>query len=116
MNEECVILLSCCRGGLNQVAYTLFLSCDNVSYVIGPRQSLAPAEMLISYNILLFNMEFRRMDAVVACKKIESATDMRFVCFDRLEVETEPTFIAQQEQRMKEIEESMKLYFENNPL
>lgn len=108
MNDDCVILLSCCRGGLNQVAYTLFMCCDHISYVIGPRQSLYPSEMLIGYNILLFNMEKRRMDAVVACDKIQSATDLRFVCFDRLETEIEPSYLTHKEEynirRMEEIQ------------
>jgi hypothetical protein len=93
MKEDCVILLSCCRGGLNQVAYTLFFCCDKISYVVGPRQSLGSEEMLISFNILLFNLENRKIDPIVACDKIKLATDIRFVCFDRLEIETQTDYI-----------------------
>ncbi|MGX5685464.1 hypothetical protein ACWKWW_12915 [Chryseobacterium cucumeris] len=85
MNEDCIIMLSCCRGGLNEVAYSLFYCCENISYVVGPRQSLSPDEMLISFNILLYNLQYRNIDPIVACEKIKLATDIRFVCFDSME-------------------------------
>lgn len=93
MNEECIILLSCCRGGLNQIAYDLFYCCQHISYIIGPRQSLYPQDMLISFNILLYHLEQRYIDPIVACEKIKLATDIRFFCFDRLETETEVAYI-----------------------
>lgn len=93
MNENCVIMLSCCRGGLHQVAYELFYNCSQISYIVGPRQSLTPAEMLISFSIFLFNIENRNIDPVVACQKIQAGTDIRFVCFDRLETEIETGYL-----------------------
>jgi hypothetical protein len=94
MNEDCIILLSCCRGCLNQVAYALFYCCAKISYVVGPRQSLYPYDLLIGFNILLYNLEHRGIDPIVACEKIKLGTDIRFVCFDRLETESEPAFWA----------------------
>ncbi|MDR7128089.1 hypothetical protein J2X69_000417 [Algoriphagus sp. 4150] len=85
LEEDCIIFLSCCRGGLNEVAYSLFYCCTNVSYVVGARQSLAPHDMLISFNILLYNVQHRSVDPIVACEKIKLATDIRFVCFDQME-------------------------------
>lgn len=93
MNEDCIVLLSCCRAGLNQVAYDLFYCCNRISYVVGPRQSLYPHDMLIGFNILLYNLEHRNLDPIVSCEKIKLATDIRFICFDRLETETEPGYI-----------------------
>jgi len=93
MNDDCIVLLSCCRGGLNQVAFDLFYCCGKIAYVVGPRQSLYPHDMLIGFNILLYNLEHRGVDPIVACDKIKLGTDVRFVCFDRLETETEPAFL-----------------------
>jgi hypothetical protein len=93
MNEDCIVLLSCCRGGLNQVAYDLFYCCLNIAYVIGPRQSLYAHDLLIGFNILLYNLEHRNIDPIVACEKIKAGTDIRFICFDRLEEEAEPAFL-----------------------
>lgn len=93
MNEECIILLSCCRGGLNHVAYNLFYHCLKIAYVVGPRQSLCSHDMLISFSILLYNYEYKRIDPIVACEKVKKATDLRFFCFDRLETELESSFL-----------------------
>ena len=93
MEDECIIYLSCCRGGLHQVAYELFWGCVCISYVVGPRQSLNSAEMLISFSILLFNIESRNVDPIVACEKIKHSTDLRFICFDRLETCEEHGFM-----------------------
>jgi len=93
MEENCVVMLSCCRGGLNQVAYDLFYHCSKITYIVGPRQSLCSHDMLISFNILLFNLEYRFVDPIVACEKIKLATDIRFICFDRLETESQIDYI-----------------------
>ena len=87
MNDDCVLMLSCCRGGLMQVAYTLFYSCPHISYIVGPRQSLSSADMSICFGVFLYNIEIRGTDPVVACEKIRCATDQRFSCYDRQEEE-----------------------------
>jgi len=94
MKEECIVLLSCCRGGLNQVAYDLFYCCLKIAYIVGPRQRLYPQDLLIGFNILLYNIERRGMDAVVACEKVKAGTDIRFVCFDRLETEADIDYLS----------------------
>jgi len=112
MNENCILMLSCCRGGLNQVAFDLFYCCDKISYIVGPRQSLPASDMLISFNLLLYNITFRGLDPIVACEKIKAGTDIRFVCFDKLEVETEPSYIwhiqGYLEQQKKQLEEAKR--------
>lgn len=104
MKDDCIILLSCCRGGLNQVAYDLFYCCPHIAYVVGPRQSLFSHDMLISFNILLYNLEQRNVDPIVACEKIKLGTDIRFICFDRLETESEIGYIM----RVQAYEEAYK--------
>ena len=85
MNEDGILMLSCCRGGLMEVAYDIFLTCQQICYVLGPRQSLTSADMHICFGIFLYNMEIRSVDPVVACEKIKQATDQRFSCYDREE-------------------------------
>ena len=85
MNEDSILILSCCRGGLMEVAYDIFLTCQQICYVLGPRQSLTSADMHICFGIFLYNMEIRGVDPVVACEKIKLATDQRFSCYDRQE-------------------------------
>ena len=85
MNEDGILMLSCCRGGLMEVAYDIFLTCQQICYVLGPRQSLTSADMHICFGIFLYNMEIRSIDPVMACEKIKLATDQRFSCYDRQE-------------------------------
>ena len=51
MNEDSILMLSCCRGGLMEVAYDIFLTCQQICYVLGPRQSLTSADMHICFGI-----------------------------------------------------------------
>ena len=85
MNEDSILMLSCCRGGLMEIAYDIFLTCQQINYILGPRQSLTSADMHIRFGIFLYNMEIRSVDPVVACEKIKLATDQRFSCYDRQE-------------------------------
>ena len=68
-----------------KVAYDIFLSCQQICFVLGPRQSLTSADMQICFGIFLYNREIRGIDPVVACEKIKLATDQRFSCYDRQE-------------------------------
>ncbi len=85
MNEDSILMLSCCRGGLMEVAYNIFLTCHNIFYVLGPRQSLTSADMHICFGIFLYNLEIRNVDPIIACEKIKLATDQRFSCYDKEE-------------------------------
>jgi hypothetical protein len=105
MNYDCILMLSCCRGGLNQVAYDLLYCCPKIAYIVGPRQSLPAHDMLICFNVLLYNLTHRGLDPIVSCEKIKAGTDIRFVCFDKLEVETETSYllrVSNFERRMNE--------------
>lgn len=89
-----ILLLSCCRGGLNEVAYDMFWNCMKIEYVVGPRQSLTSSDLLAGFHLLLYNLEHRGIDPIVACDKVLKGTDIRFKCFDRMETESDPAYIA----------------------
>ncbi len=92
LNEDAILLLYCCRGGLNQVAYTLFAACTNIQYVCGCRQSARNIDLMIGFNVFVYNIECRHIDPVLAADKATVATENRFMCFDRLEVEADPMY------------------------
>ena len=100
LKGDSILLLSCCRGGLNEVAYDMFWNCLKIEYVVGPRQSLTSSDLLIGFNLLLYNLEHRGIDPIVACDKVLKGTDIRFKCFDRMETESDPAYIA----RCKELD------------
>jgi len=117
MKENCILMLSCCRGGLNQIAYDLFYCCMKIAYIVGPRQNLPAQDMLIAFNILLYNVAYRQLDPVVAAEKIRLATDIRFVCFDQLEIQGEYGYWAHTAQYAQEmIDESVQAKEKANEL
>jgi hypothetical protein len=93
LKEESILLLSCCRGGLNEVAYDMFWNCLKIEYVVGARQSLASSDLLIGFHLLLYNLEHRGIDPIVACDKVLKGTEIRFKCFDRMETESDPAYL-----------------------
>ncbi|WP_299121290.1 hypothetical protein [uncultured Tenacibaculum sp.] len=95
--DENILLLSCCRGGLNKVAYDMFFICPEIEYICGPRLSLDSSEMLIGFNVFLFNSVYLNLDPIVATEKVLKATDMRFKCFDRLETISETGYLLHTE-------------------
>lgn len=92
LNQNAILMLYCCRGGLNQVAYQLFASCPNIQYICGARQSMKNIDLIIGFNVFVYNIENRNIDPILAAEKATLATENRFICFDRLEVETEPMY------------------------
>jgi hypothetical protein len=103
LKSETIIILSCCRGGLKQVAYKIFHSCPGVRYVVGPITSQSSEQLHICYANLIYSVVCRDMDPVVACRKIEALTDIRLFFSDRLEVETEYGFKASLDENLQEI-------------
>ncbi len=92
LNDDAILMLYCCRGGLNQVAYKLFASCPNIQYVCGARQNMKSIDLIIGFNVFLYNIECRNIDPILAADKATLATENRFKYFDRLEVESEPMY------------------------
>lgn len=97
-----ILMLSCCRGGLNEVAYDMFWNCPSIEYVVGPRQSLTSADMLVGFQLLMYNLEHRNLDPIVASDRVLKGTDIRFTCFDRMETMSDPGYLN----RKKELDET----------
>lgn len=88
-----IFLHSCCRGGLNQVAWKMFHCCENIEFICGPRNNISPLDLVISFNLFLFHREVRDLDPVVCADKVRQAVDIRLVCYDRLDIEVEPAYM-----------------------
>jgi len=88
-----VFLHSCCRGGLNQVAWQMFTCCNHIEFVCGPRNNITPVDLITAFNLFLFHVEVRNLDPVVAADKVRDAIDVRLVCYDRLDTEVDPAYL-----------------------
>ncbi|MBL4879770.1 MAG: hypothetical protein JKX82_00465 [Oleispira sp.] len=95
--KDNILLLSCCRGGLNKVAYEMFYICPEIEYICGPRISLDSCEMLIGFNVFLFNTFYRNIDPIISAEKVLLAADIKFKCFDRLETVSETGYLVHTE-------------------
>ena len=91
--EGSVFLHSCCRGGLNQVAWQMFNCCNHIEFVCGPRNNITPVDLITAFNLFLFHVEVRNLDPVVAADKVRDAVDVRLVCYDRLDTEVDPAYM-----------------------
>lgn len=97
MKDNAFLLLSCCRGGLNDVAFDLIHFCNKIDFVCGPRYSLTTEEIIMGFSVFLYNVEYKDLDPIIACEKIKAASDLRYICFDRLEVQTETSYLLRTE-------------------
>ena len=93
-NPGCIFLHSCCRGGLSQVAWQMFACCEKIEFVCGPRNNVYSVDLITAFNLFLYNIEVKRIDAVRAAEKVLLATDIRLVCFDRVETIVEQAYAA----------------------
>lgn len=100
LNPGAILLLGCCRGGLKKVASQLFLACDKIDYVCGPRWTVRPADISAGVHIFLYNMEFRREQPSTAVERASKGTGYDFFCHDRIEMEDE---LERPEETLREI-------------
>jgi hypothetical protein len=87
LNQECILLLACCRGGLNGVANTLFDNCTQIDYVCGPRWTVTGPDITAGFHVFIYNMEFRKEQPSTAVCRASNATGYDFFCYDRVEIE-----------------------------
>ena len=107
LNEGTIVMLYCCRGGLNTVAYKLFSSCININYILGAKQNMADIDLITGFNVFLYNVECRNIDPVIAAQKATIATEIRFECFDRTEAEANPLYIYKYSKDFYELHSDM---------
>lgn len=107
-----IFLHSCCRGGLNQVAWKMFNCCEQIEFVCGPRNNITPLDLIIAFNLFLFHVEVRKLDPVVAADKVRDAIDIRLVCYDRLDAEADPAYLKHCELIAEEVDEAFSDYEE----
>ena len=88
MKQWSILFHSCCKWWLNQVCYTMFSNCNKLDYICGPRQNVYPTDLTTSFALFLYYIETKNIDPVRAAEKVLLATDVRFVCHDRLETIT----------------------------
>jgi hypothetical protein len=91
---EAVVFLACCHGGLNQVAFDIFIGCDHAETVIGPLSSVTSEVLRLAFHSLVFGLECQDDDPSVAVQRASDATGKRFGLFEVAQVEVDFNFIS----------------------
>jgi len=110
LNENCVFLLACCRGGLRSVALDIFAGCPHIEYVFGPRWTVTAPDITAGFHTFIYNMEHRKMQPDQAANRASQGTGYDFLCFDRVETELTSDYTireAEVEQAILEYEASI---------
>ncbi len=107
-----VFLHSCCRGGLDSVAYDMFACCEKIELVCGPRFNVRPADLVMAFNLFLYNIEVRGTDPIVSAQKVLAAIDLRLHCMDRIECLNSINYQHHCELRQDQIEDAFRTDFE----
>jgi hypothetical protein len=92
LNPNSIIMLYCCKGGINTVAYQLIAECNQISYICGAKQNMKNIDLIIGFNVFLYSIENRNISPVISAQKATLATDIEFECFDRVDVESNPRY------------------------
>ncbi len=92
LTKGAIIMLYCCKGGINTVAFQLMAECPKIEYICGAKQNVASIDLIIGFNVFMYNVEKRQIDPVLSADKATAATEIRFECFDRVDVEANPLY------------------------
>ncbi len=92
LNEDAIILLACCKGGLFKVTSEIMAACSSIGYVCGVKWSLANWDLTTGFIVFLYCMEVKFSEPSFAARKASEATDYTFVCYERTEIESNPQF------------------------
>lgn len=92
LNPESIMMLYCCKGGMGSVVYTLMGMCENIKYVCGAKQSVNSLDLTTAFTMFLYHFEYKGINPVISAQKASLATDIRFECYDRGDVQMNPLF------------------------
>jgi hypothetical protein len=98
-------LMACCRGGLNRVAYDMFIACPEIDFIFGPSSVAFPTDLTTAFSVFLTQLETKGADQTHAARKASLAIDREFICFDRNVVEGQADYTL----RLKELRRSWGL-------
>lgn len=85
LNPQGVLFLATCRGGLPQIAHTMFSVCGKIDYICGPLWTVDMHDLTTAFHVFIYNLEIRGEEPSVAIDRAFRSTGRRFFCYDRVE-------------------------------
>lgn len=92
LNPDTMLLLACCKGGFFQVASDILACCNKINFVCGVKWNVSPWDLTTGFVVFIHNIETKRAEPNYAAQKASLATDYTFVCYDRDEIEMNPSY------------------------
>jgi hypothetical protein len=93
LNENAVLFMGCCHGGLKKVSLILFSLCDQISSVCGPRWTVNLAEVPVAIHVFLHNLLINQIEPQYAAERTAAALGIYFPYYNRYELETEIIYL-----------------------
>jgi hypothetical protein len=93
LNQNAVVFMGCCHGGLKKVSLILFSLCDQISSVCGPRWTVNLAEVPVAIYVFLHNLLSNEIEPQYAAERTAAALGIYFPYYNRYELETEIIFL-----------------------
>jgi len=92
LNENSIILLACCRGGLFKVSSEMMAACGFLNFICGVKWTIKSWDLTTGFLVFLYNIEKKQAEPDYAAQKASLATDYTFTCYDRAELEAHPQY------------------------
>ncbi|MBI3410770.1 MAG: hypothetical protein HY040_20735 [Planctomycetes bacterium] len=93
LNENAVLFMGCCHGGLKKVSLILFSLCDQISSVCGPRWTVDLSEVPVAIHVFLHNLLINQIEPQYAAERTAAALGIYFPYYNRYELETEILYL-----------------------
>ena len=93
LNENAVLFMGCCHGGLKKVSLILFSMCDQISSVCGPRWTVNLSEVPVAIHVFLHNLLINHIEPQNAAERTAAALGIYFPYYNRYELETEIVYL-----------------------
>jgi hypothetical protein len=87
LEEDAILFLACCRGGLRSTADLLFDNCDQIAFVCGPHWKITSYDLPVAFHVLIYNLESRNEEPRTAVRRASKALGFRFMFYDRADWE-----------------------------
>lgn len=116
LNDDSVLFLGCCQGGLKKISLVLFSLCLNISSVCGPRASVSTDQVPVAIHVFLHNVLTQGLEPQYAAERTAAALGIYFPYYNRYELEPEILFMLERSAGLSEYVVSSDLIDDLSPL
>jgi hypothetical protein len=102
LKPNTILLLACCKGGLLKVATDILAVCNKINFICGVKWNVHAWDLTTGFIVFIHNVEIKNAEPNYAAEKASLATDYTFTCYDRDEIEMQPSYQLRQKEIFNE--------------